>query len=106
MKHKVRLVAKGYVQQQGIDFEEVFAHVARMESARLLIALTAQEAWSLHHLNVKSAFLSGELEEDVYAKQPTGFVMKGDEHRVYKLHKALYGVQQAPRHGTPNLIAH
>jgi transposase InsO family protein len=97
LKHKARLVAKGYVQQQGIDFEEVFAPVARMETVRLLIALAAQEGWRLHHMDVKSAFLNGELEEEVYVKQPPGFEEKGSEHKVLKLHKALYGLKQAPR---------
>jgi hypothetical protein len=68
VKHKARLVAKGYVQEQGVDFEEVFAPVARMESVRLLMALATQESWKLHHMDVKSAFLNGELEEEVYVK--------------------------------------
>ena len=97
VKHKARLVAKGYVQEQGVDFEEVFAPVARMESVRLLIALTAQESWKLHHMDVKSAFLNGELEEEVYVKQPPGYIKEGEEHKVLKLHKALYGLRQAPR---------
>jgi transposase InsO family protein len=97
VKHKARLVAKGYVQEQGVDFEEVFAPVARMESVRLIIALAAQESWKLHHMDVKSAFLNGELEEEVYVRQPPGFVKRGEEHKVLKLHKALYGLRQAPR---------
>jgi hypothetical protein len=72
VKHKARLVAKGYVQEQGVDFEEVFAPVARMKSVRLLMALAAQESWKLHHMDVKSTFLNGELEEEVYVKQPPG----------------------------------
>lgn len=66
VKHKARLIVKGYVQQQGIDFEEVFAPVARIESMRLLLALAAQEGWSVHHMDVMSAFLNGELQEEVY----------------------------------------
>ena len=97
LKHKARLVAKGYVQQQGIDFEEVFAPVARMESVRLLIALAAYEGWQLHHMDVKSAFLNGDLQEEVYVSQPPGFIEKGEEHKVLKLQKALYGLRQAPR---------
>jgi hypothetical protein len=69
VKHKARLVAKGYVQDQGVDFKEVFAPVARMESMRLLMALAAQESWKLHHMDMKSAFLNGKLEEEVYVKQ-------------------------------------
>ncbi|CAM8989664.1 unnamed protein product [Rhodiola kirilowii] len=97
VKHKARLVAKGYAQKQGIDFEEVFAPVARMETVRLLIALAAHEGWRLHHLDVKSAFLNGDLAEEVYVSQPPGFIVKGSEHKVLKLHKALYGLRQAPR---------
>ena len=97
VKHKARLVAKGYVQEQGVDFEEVFAPVARMESVRLLIALAAQESWRLHHMDVKSDFLNGELEEEVYVKQPPGYIKEGEEHKVLRLHKALYGLRQAPR---------
>jgi hypothetical protein len=97
VKHKARLVAKGYVQRQGIDFDEVFAPVARLETVRLLIALAAQEGWQVHHMDVKSAFLNGDLVEEVYVAQPPGFEKKGEEHKVLKLHKALYGLRQAPR---------
>jgi transposase InsO family protein len=97
VKHKARLVAKGYVQQQGIDFEEVFAPVARLETIRMIIALAVQEGWLLHHMDVKSAFLNGELKEEVYVTQPPGFEEKGSESKVLRLHKALYGLRQAPR---------
>jgi hypothetical protein len=97
VKHKARLVAKGYVQKHGIDFDEVFAPVARLDTVRLLLALGAQEGWEIHHMDVKSAFLNGELEEVVYVAQPTGFVAKGEEQKVLRLHKALYGLRQAPR---------
>ncbi|WVZ61696.1 hypothetical protein U9M48_011528 [Paspalum notatum var. saurae] len=72
-KHKARLVAKGYVQREGVDFGEVFAPVARLDSVRLLLALAAQEGWTVHHMDVKSAFLNGELEKEVYVVQPPGF---------------------------------
>jgi hypothetical protein len=97
VKHKARLVAKGYVQQQGIDFDEVFAPVARMESIRMLLAVAAQKGWYVHHMDVKSAFLNGELREEVYVQQPPGFVAAGHEGKVLKLIKALYGLRQAPR---------
>ena len=97
VKHKARLVAKGYVQRQGIDFDEVFAPVARLETVRLLISIAAHEGWEVHHMDVKSAFLNGDLEEEVYVIQPPGFEIKGEEHKVLKLHKALYGLRQAPR---------
>ncbi|XP_076904948.1 uncharacterized protein LOC143560552 [Bidens hawaiensis] len=96
-KHKARLVAKGYVQQPGVNFDEVFAPVARLETVRLLLSLAANGGWELHHLDVKSAFLHGELKEEVFVTQPLGFVKKGEEHKVYKLSKALYGLRQAPR---------
>ena len=68
VKHKARLVAKGYVQQEGVDFDEVFAPVARMESIRMLLAVAAREGWLVHHMDVKSAFLNGELKEEVYVR--------------------------------------
>jgi hypothetical protein len=97
IRHKARLVAKGYVQRAGIDFDEVFAPVARMESVRLMLALAAHEGWEVHHMDVKSAFLNGELKEEVYVAQPPGFVVKGAEKKVLRLKKALYGLKQAPR---------
>ncbi|KAG7570069.1 Glycosyltransferase 61 [Arabidopsis thaliana x Arabidopsis arenosa] len=96
-KHKARLVAKGYVQQYGVDFEEVFAPVARLETIRLLIDVAASHGWEIHHLDVKTAFLHGELKETVFVSQPEGFEKKGYEEKVYKLNKALYGLRQAPR---------
>jgi len=97
IKHKARLVAKGYVQKHGVDFDEVFAPVARLDTIRLLLALAANRGWQVHHLDVKSAFLNGELEEEVYVSQPEGYVQKGKEKMVLKLSKALYGLRQAPR---------
>jgi hypothetical protein len=97
VKHKDRLVAKGYVQREGIDFDEVFAPVSRLDSVRLLLALATHEGWLVHHLDIKSAFLNGDLIEEVYVVQSPGFVKKGQESRVYGLNKALYGLRQAPR---------
>jgi hypothetical protein len=97
VKHKARLVAKGYVQRAGVDFEEVFAPVARLESVCLILVLAAHRGWEVHHMDVKSAFLNGELDEVVYVSQPSGFAAQGRERDVYKLHKALYGLRQAPR---------
>ena len=96
-RYKARLVAKGYVQKFGIDYEEVFAPVARMETIRVLLALAAQEGWQVHHMDVKSPFLNGELAKEVYVKQPYGYVKKGRGHLVMRLKKALYGLKQAPR---------
>jgi hypothetical protein len=96
-KYKARLVAKGYVQRQGIDYEEVFAPIVRMESVRVLLAVAAHGSWPVHHMDVKSAFLNGDLAEEVYVQQPPGFIATGHERMVLKLHKALYGLKQAPR---------
>jgi hypothetical protein len=97
VKHKARLVAKGYVQKQGIDFEEAFAPIARLDTVRLLLGFAANKGWKVHHLDIKSAFLHGELEEEVYVSQPEGYTVKGKEQLVLKLSKALYGLRQAPR---------
>nr|GFB50989.1 zinc finger, CCHC-type [Tanacetum cinerariifolium] len=97
IKHKALLVAKGYVQEHVIDYDEVFAPVARMETIRLILALSAYHGWEVHHLDVKSAFLHGELKEEVYVTQPEGFKKPRNENKVYRLVKALYGLKQAPR---------
>ena len=96
VKHKVRLVARGFLQQEGIDFDDAFAPVARMESVRLLLALAALEGWHVHHMDVKSTFLNSDL-KDVYVHQPPGFAIPGKEGKVLRLRKALYGLRQAPR---------
>jgi hypothetical protein len=96
VKHKARLVAKGYVQRKGVDFDEVYAPVARLDSVRVLVAIAAQQKWQVHHLDVKSAFLNGDLQEEVYVTQPPGFERDGEKGMVYRLHKALYGLRQAP----------
>lgn len=97
IKHKARIVAKGYVQKHGIDYEEVFAPVARIETVRLILALTGTNGWKVHHLDVKSAFLNGNLEEEVYVLQPQGYEKKEEPNKVLRLPKALYGLKQAPR---------
>ncbi|CAM8926680.1 unnamed protein product [Rhodiola kirilowii] len=93
---KGRLVVKGYRQKHGIDYFKVFAPVAKMDTIRMIIALAAQNRWKIHQMDVKSAFLNGVLEEEVYVDQPSGNVQKGNENNVYKLKKALYGLKQAP----------
>ena len=96
-KYKARLVAKGYSRKHGIDYTEVFAPVARLDTVRMIISMAAQKGLRIGQLDVKSAFLHGELSEDVYVEQPRGYEKKGKKHLVYKLHKALYGLKQAPR---------
>ena len=97
IKHKARLVVKGYSQRKGIDYEEVYALVVCFETIRILIALVALKEWQIHHLDVKSAFLNGEIREFIDVKQPEGFLVKGKEGHVFRLKKALYGLKQAPR---------
>lgn len=97
VKHKARTVAKGYVKEYIVDFEESFAPVTRLEIMRLLLALAAKNGWEIHHLDVKSSFLKGKLNEVVNVSQLEGFKKKGHEHLVYKLKKAMYGLCQAPR---------
>ncbi|KAJ9547861.1 LOW QUALITY PROTEIN: hypothetical protein OSB04_020404 [Centaurea solstitialis] len=88
---------KGYTQEKGVDYDEVFAPVARWDTIRTVIASAARNGWKLYQLDVKSAFLHDELKEDVYVAQPPGYVISGAENKVYKLKKALYGLKQAPR---------
>jgi hypothetical protein len=97
VRNKSRLVAQGFSQKEGIDYEETFAHVARLEATRILLAFSVAKGFKLHQMDVKSAFLNGVLEEEVYVRQPLGFESEKYPHRVYKLRKALYGLKQAPR---------
>ena len=96
-RHKARLVVKGYKQKHGIDYEETFAPVARMETVREVLSIVAQKKWKVYQMDVKSAFLNGVLMEEVYIEQPLGYEKKGQEHKVCKLKKALYGLKQEPR---------
>eukprot|EP00253_Pinus_taeda_P004661 PITA_04661 len=96
-RHKARLVVKGYKQQYGRDYEETFALVARMETVRAVLSITAQNKWKVYQMDVKSTFLNGVLMEEVYIEQPLGYEKKGQEHKVCRLKKALYGLKQAPR---------
>lgn len=85
------------MQKHGVDYDEVFGPVTRLETVRLLLALAAKHDWEVHHLDVKSAFLNGILLEEVYVRQPKGFIKEGQADKVYRLLKALYGLRQAPR---------
>nr|GEZ75423.1 hypothetical protein [Tanacetum cinerariifolium] len=97
LKNKARLVAKGYCQEEGIDFEESFAPVARIEAIHIFITNAASRNITVYQMDVKTAFLNGELKEKVYVSQPEGFVDPDHPTHVYRLKKALYGLKQAPR---------
>ncbi|KAK2428718.1 putative mitochondrial protein [Trifolium repens] len=96
-RNKARLVAQGYTQIEGLDFDETFAPVARLESIRLLLGVACILKFKLYQMDVKSAFLNGYLHEEVYVEQPKGFVDPEHPNYIYKLKKALYGLKQAPR---------
>ncbi|GJR83466.1 putative ribonuclease H-like domain-containing protein [Tanacetum coccineum] len=97
IKNKARLVAQGYTQQEGIDYDEVFAPIARIEAIRLFLAYTSFKDFVVYQMDVKSAFLYGKIEEEVYVCQPLGFEDPDFPNKVYKVEKALYGLHQAPR---------
>ncbi|GJW03382.1 retrovirus-related pol polyprotein from transposon TNT 1-94 [Tanacetum coccineum] len=97
VRNKTRLVAKGYKQEEGIDFEESFAPVARLEAVRMFIAYAAHKNITIFQMDVKTAFLNGPLKEEVYVSQPEGFIDPEFPDHVYRLKKALYGLKQAPR---------
>jgi hypothetical protein len=94
-RYKTRLVAKGFTQEYGIDYEETFAPVARLTSVRSLIAVAATRQWNLYQMDVKNAFLNGDLLEEVYMQPPPGSTYP--PNKVCKLQRALYGLKQAPR---------
>jgi hypothetical protein len=96
-KHKACLVMKGYAQRHDIDYDEMFMGVARLDSMRLRIALVAHEGWDVHHKDAKSTFLIGDLHEEVYIEQSTGFIVAGKEHKVLKLWKELHELHQVSR---------
>ena len=97
IKNKARLVAQGYTQEEGVDYEEVFAPVARIEAIRLFLAYASFIGFTVYQMDVKSAFLYGTIEEEVYVSQPPGFIDAEYPDKVYKVTKALYGLHQAPR---------
>jgi len=96
-RNNARLVAQGYTQVEGLDFDETFAHVARLESIRLLLGVACILKFKLFQMDVKSVFLNGYLNEKVYVEQPKGFIDPSFPSHVYRLKKALYGLKQAPR---------
>lgn len=94
---KARLVAKGFSQIEGLDFDKIFSPVVRFESVRTILALAALENWTVESLDVTTAFLYGKLDEEIYIEQPPGYRIKGQEHKVFKLKRAIYGLKQAAR---------
>ncbi|GJY74728.1 retrovirus-related pol polyprotein from transposon TNT 1-94 [Tanacetum coccineum] len=104
LNNKARLVAQGFRQEEGIDFEESFALVARIEASRILVANAAHKNMMIYQMDVKMAFLNGELKEEVYVSQPEGFVNQDNPSHVYKLKKALHGLKQAP-HAWYNMLS-
>nr|GEZ26145.1 hypothetical protein [Tanacetum cinerariifolium] len=97
IRNKSHLVAKGYAQKEGVDFEESFSPVARLEAVRLFITYAAHKSFIIYQMDVKTMFLYGPLKEEVYVNQPDGFVDPYHPDKVYQLKKALYGLKQAPR---------
>ncbi|GJW91377.1 gag-pol polyprotein [Tanacetum coccineum] len=97
IRNKARLIAKGYNQHEGIDFEESFAPVARLEVVQLFVAYAAHKSFPIYQMDVKTTFLNGPMKEEVYVNQLDGFVDPHHPNKVYRLKKALYGLKQAPR---------
>ncbi|GKB78225.1 putative ribonuclease H-like domain-containing protein [Tanacetum coccineum] len=97
VRNKVRLVTQGYTQEEGIDYDEVFAPVARIKAVRLFLAYASFMNFIVYQMDVKSAFLYGKIDEEVYVCQPSGFEDLEFLNKVYKVEKALYGLHQAPR---------
>jgi hypothetical protein len=106
VKHKARLVARGFVQREGNDFDDTFAPMAQMESVRLLFALAAQEGWRVHHMDVKSVFLNGDLKEEVYMHQPPRFVVLSKEGKVLVLGKEVDATQYRRLVGSLRYLTH
>jgi hypothetical protein len=96
-KYKAQLVAKGYSQDQGIDFGEIFSPVAKLTSIRFLLYVVVAFDFEIEQMDVKSTFLHGDMEEEIYVKKPEGYVVKGKKELVCKLKKSLYGLKQSPR---------
>ena len=96
-KYKARLVVKGYKQREGLDYFDTYSPVTRITSIRMLIAIAAVYKLEIHQMDVKTAFLNGDLEEEIYLEQPEGFIVPGQEQKVCRLIKSLYGLKQTPK---------
>ena len=96
-KYKARLVVKGYKQREGLDYFDTYSSVTRITSIRMLIAIATVYKLEIHQMDVKTAFLNGDLEEEIYLEQPEGFIVPGQEQKVCRLIKSLYGLKQEPK---------
>jgi hypothetical protein len=96
-RYKARLVVKGYTQKEGEDFFDTYSPVARLTTIRVLLSLAASFGLTIHQMDVKTAFLNGELEEEIYMDQSNEFIANGQEGKMCKLLKSLYGLKQAPK---------
>jgi hypothetical protein len=96
-RYKARLVVKGFAQKKGIDFDEIFSPIVKITSIRTILSFVAVEYLHLEQLDVKTTFLHGDLEEDIYMQQPQGYEVKGKENLVCRLKKRLYGLKKTPR---------
>jgi hypothetical protein len=95
--YKARLVVKGFAQKKGIDFDEIFSPIVKMTSIRTILSLVAVEYFHLEQLDVKTTFLHGDLEEDIYMQQPQGYEVKGKDNLVFRLKNSLYGLKHSSK---------
>ena len=96
-KYKARLVVKGYNQKEGLDYFDTYSPVTRILSIRMLIVITTIHNLEIHQMDIKTTFLNGDLDEEIYMEQPEGFIVPGQEKKVCQLVKSLYGLKQAPK---------
>ena len=95
-KYKARLVIKGYKQKEGLDYFDTYSPVTKISSIRMLIAIAVIHNLEIHQMDLKTTFLNGDLDEEIYMEQPEGFIVPGQEKKVCRLVKSLYGLKQAP----------
>jgi Reverse transcriptase (RNA-dependent DNA polymerase) len=105
-RYKAKLVTKCYTQMYGIDYEETFAPVAKMNTVQILVSIVVNKNWTLHQMNIKNTFLQGILEEDVYISLPPGYTQENTSNLICRLNKLIYGLKQSPRAWYVKLISH